>query len=118
MKKKDNKPKPTDKPDNNKDNNNLPGYPAYPESEDVYNKDKEVKGLDPENNFKTKMPKESAAGKSNEKDFDEDETGEDLDVPGNEDDEEEENFGSEDEENNFYSLGGDDHNDLEEDKGD
>jgi len=29
-----------------------------------------------------------------------------------------ENAGSEDEENNYYSLGGDDHNDLDEDQGD
>ena len=28
-----------------------------------------------------------------------------------------ENIGTEDEENNYYSLGGDNHNDLEEDKG-
>jgi hypothetical protein len=32
-------------------------------------------------------------------------------------DELEENMGSEDEENNFYSLGGDDHDNLEEDNG-
>jgi hypothetical protein len=29
----------------------------------------------------------------------------------------EESIGKEDEENNFYSLGGDNHNDLDEDKG-
>ena len=38
----------------------------------------------------------------------EDLTGEDLDVPGNEDDEATSNMGMEDEENNYYSLGGDD----------
>jgi len=41
--------------------------------------------------------------------------GEDLDVPGNELDDDAEAIGSEDEENNNYSLGGDSHNDLEED---
>jgi hypothetical protein len=39
----------------------------------------------------------------------------DLDVPGSDLDDEQEDIGSEDEENNFYSIGGDDHNDLEED---
>jgi hypothetical protein len=43
-------------------------------------------------------------------------TGDDLDVPGAELDDESESIGSEDEENNSYSLGGDDHNDLEESK--
>jgi hypothetical protein len=43
-------------------------------------------------------------------------SGNDLDVPGVEDDDQQESVGSEDEENNSYSIGGDDHNDLEEDK--
>jgi hypothetical protein len=38
----------------------------------------------------------------------------DLDIPGSELDDEKENLGSEDEENNSYSLGGDNHEDLEE----
>ena len=57
------------------------------------------------------------AGKNNEKNFSDDVSGSDLDVPGSELDDEQENIGSEDEENNYYSLGGDDHNDLDEDKG-
>lgn len=44
-------------------------------------------------------------------------TGKDLDVPGSELDDAAESVGSEDEENNGYSIGGDDHNDLEENKG-
>lgn len=43
--------------------------------------------------------------------------GDDLDVPGSELDDADEKIGEEDEENNYYSLGGDDHDDLEEDKG-
>jgi hypothetical protein len=39
----------------------------------------------------------------------------DLDVPGAELDDREENIGEEDEENNYYSLGGDRHESLEED---
>jgi hypothetical protein len=38
----------------------------------------------------------------------------DLDVPGSEEDDQDEKIGEEDEENNYYSLGGDDHNDLDE----
>ncbi len=41
-------------------------------------------------------------------------SGQDLDVPGSELDDEKEKIGSEDEENNSYSLGGDNHEDLEE----
>lgn len=40
----------------------------------------------------------------------------DLDVPGSEDDDADEDIGEEDEENNYYSLGGDAHENLEEDK--
>jgi hypothetical protein len=43
-------------------------------------------------------------------------SGEDLDVPGNELDDDTEVNGAEDEENNNYSIGGDNHNDLEEDQ--
>ena len=43
--------------------------------------------------------------------------GNDLDIPGSELDDLQEAIGNEDEENNYYSLGGDDHNDLEEDRG-
>lgn len=43
-------------------------------------------------------------------------TGDDLDVPGAEEDDANEEIGEEDEENNYYSLGGDAHENLEEDK--
>jgi hypothetical protein len=43
-------------------------------------------------------------------------SGKDLDIPGSELDDKSEAIGSEDEENNSYSLGGDNHNDLEEAK--
>jgi hypothetical protein len=58
------------------------------------------------------------AGKNYENDFSNDVSGGDLDVPGSELDDEQEKIGSEDEENNYYSIGGDGHNDLDEDKGD
>jgi hypothetical protein len=94
--------------------NNFPDYPPYPSSEDVYSNFKE-EDINLDLNAKERLEK---PGKSNEKDFEEDMTGNDLDVPGAELDDEQENIGSEDEENNYYSLGGDDHNDLDEDKGD
>ena len=52
----------------------------------------------------------------NEKDFEDDLSGEDLDIPGAELDDSNEEIGEEDEENNYYSLGGDNHDDLEEAK--
>ena len=58
----------------------------------------------------------------NEQDFEENlaerySVGDGLDVPGSELDNKQENIGSEDEENNYYSIGGDNHVDLEEDQG-
>jgi hypothetical protein len=96
--------------------NTLPGYPIYPAKDDIYNRDMEEQNIDPEDISKRKSPNE-APGKYNEKDFADDETGGDLDVPGSELDDDQEDIGNEDEENNYYSLGGDSHNDLEEDKG-
>ncbi len=75
---------------------NLPGYPLYPASEDIYNRSNKVENMD----------------------FEDGETENDLDVPGAELDDQQERIGSEDEENNYYSIGGDNHNDLEEDRGD
>ena len=86
------------------------GYPLYPASEDIYSKDKEKKDIDPEAISKTKALNEKS-GKNNEKYFEEDMSGDDLDVPGSELDDADENIGSEDEENNLYSLGGDKHDD-------
>jgi hypothetical protein len=96
---------------------NLPGYPIYPAAEDIFNRGKEESAIDPEDLTKTKSINEEG-DVNNEKDFDDDRSGGDLDVPGSELDDQQESVGSEDEENNAYSIGGDDHNDLEEDKGD
>lgn len=92
------------------------GYPLYPASEDIYNKCKEESDINPEDISKTKDFMEDH-GINNEKGFDDDVSERDLDIPGAELDDDQENIGSEDEENNHYSLGGDDHNDLEESKG-
>jgi len=72
---------------------NLPGYPHYPASEDIFNKQEEADfDLDDEYEVMEKN----------------------LDVPGADLDDDAERIGEEDEENNYYSIGGDDHNDLEE----
>ena len=80
----------------------FPGYPVYPAGEDIYRTDKEETDLDPEDLTKKKSSTNSSLDKN-------------LDVPGSELDDEMEDNGNEDEENNYYSLGGDDHNDLDED---
>ena len=92
------------------------GYPKYPKSEDIYNKfDKEF-DIDPENIAKNKdIININNSQTTNEKDFNQDHSGSDLDIPGSELDDDQENTGSEDEENNGYSIGGDNHNNLEED---
>lgn len=88
--------------------------PIYPPSEDIYNQDKKESEIDPEDISKTK-PADGYDGKRNVKDFNQDKSGSDLDIPGAELDDAQEDVGSEDEENNGYSIGGDNHNDLEED---
>jgi hypothetical protein len=88
---------------------NLPGYPVYPNGEDIYIQGKEEEEIDPEQ--VSNIKEDDDAGKNNEKDFEEDLSGEDLDVPGSELDDNQEDIGSEDEENNYYSLGGEDHED-------
>jgi hypothetical protein len=95
------------------DENEFPEYPPYPRNEDIYYQFKE-EDIDPDLNVKENINK---PGKKNEKDFEEDMTGEDLDIPGAELDDNQEEIGSEDEENNYYSLGGDNHEDLSENKG-
>jgi hypothetical protein len=69
----------------------LPLPPQYDEKDDIYSHEKNV-GIEEE-------PAEDMG----------------LDVPGAELDDADEATGSEDEENNYYSLGGDNHDDLEED---
>lgn len=93
----------------------FPDYPNYPSSEDIYSQEKEEKDLNPEDIAKRKSSNEKKKA-PNEKSFKEDLSGDDLDVPGSELDDEQESIGSEDEENNYYSLGGDGHNDLDEEK--
>jgi hypothetical protein len=91
------------------------GYPSYPPREDIYGQYHKARNINPEDppNIKKSVDK-FKTGANNEKDFNDDVSGKDLDIPGSEPDDEHEFTGSEDEENNYYSLGGDDHNDLDE----
>jgi hypothetical protein len=97
----------------NEEKDNLVEYPFYPDSEDIYNKFKEEPGLDPEDPSKRK----TMVGIDHVASDIDKESGSDLDIPGAELDDDLEMIGGEDEENNYYSLGGDDHNDLDEDNG-
>lgn len=98
--------------------NPFPGYPASPAGEDIYNKYLEEKDINPEDVSSAKDVNENdPTDPGNEKNFKDNDPGRDLDIPGSELDDKMEDIGSEDEENNYYSLGGDDHNDLDEDRG-
>lgn len=76
----------------------FPGYPHYSADEDIYRQEKELEDVDPETRKRKKTEKDFPA----------------LDVPGAELDDAQEKIGNEDEENNYYSLGGDDSENLEE----
>lgn len=93
----------------NEGKGDFPGYPIYPASEDIYHQATELADVDPENINRKKAPNAPESNDLNPGG---------LDIPGEELDDAQEAVGSEDEENNFYSLGGDSHNDLEEDQGD
>jgi hypothetical protein len=77
--------------------------PVYKKEDDIYNQEKEEALDDDGTAIKKGTHNESGPG-------------DDLDIPGAELDDTDEAIGEEDEENNYYSLGGDDHNDLEEDR--
>ncbi len=95
--------------------NKVPDSLLYPPSEDIYKQFRKESDINPEDITKKKIAVEiNNTRELNEKDFEEDVAAGDLDIPGSELDDEQEMIGSEDEENNYYSLGGDNHHDLEE----
>jgi hypothetical protein len=94
---------------------NSMGYPSYPAIDDIYHKFHKEKDIDPEDISKNKAINENDKIKAFYDKYLLDEMcGNYLDVPGAEMDDEQENIGNEDEENNYYSIGGDEHNDLDE----
>jgi hypothetical protein len=102
----------------NNNDKSLPGYPSYPESEDIYKIYQEEKNINPEDIRRMKESNEKyRASRSTDKGFNDESPDGDLDVPGSELDDDMETIGSEDEENNYYSLGGDDHDNLDENQG-
>lgn len=107
------KKKPSPKPDVTDDG--LPASLQYSPEEDIYTKSKKVQNINPDDNSVITGNHEDGTA-MNEKGFEDDLSGSDLDVPGAELDDSNEEIGEEDEENNYYSLGGDNHDDLEESK--
>jgi len=100
----------SDKEETSMENKNIEKT-LYPSSEDIYNQNKKEEVIDPQNITTVKELSEDVDNSENL-------SGGDLDIPGSELDDEQESVGNEDEENNYYSLGGDDHTDLDEDQGD
>lgn len=98
-------------------NDAFPDYPAYPPSEDIYSNYSKEEEVDIEQpyNVKTTIDRLRSSTQENTED---NLSGDSLDIPGAELDDYEEYIGSEDEENNYYSLGGDNHENLDENKGD
>ena len=99
---------PFDDDDDDLFDDDLPGN--YPAEDDIFSRKLIDEEIDPEFIGREKLANEDRDA-WNEKDFDDDVSGDDLDVPGSD-------LDDDDEENDFYSLGGDNHNDLEENQGD
>jgi len=84
---------------------NVPDEPGYHPEEDIYQQEKKVPFQEEDlTGDPVRIPVFLLA--------------DDLDIPGTELDDRDEMIGEEDEENNYYSLGGDNHHDLDEDRGD
>jgi hypothetical protein len=88
----------------------FPGYPSHPASEDITYQG-EQEDLDVEKVTRSARINNELAREENIDAADYDRG---LDVPGADLDDANESIGEEDEENNYYSLGGDRHEDLEE----
>jgi hypothetical protein len=118
MKEKNHKSDSNDLNSKKEDKNKLPDSLLYPPEEDIYKKFHKESEIDPEDISKKKATVEiNNSTELNEKDFNEDMSGGDLDIPGSELDDDYEITGNEDEENNHYSIGGDNHSNLDENTG-
>lgn len=88
----------------------YPDYHEYPESEDIYLKEKETE-IDPEKLAERPLKTENGADdeilKKNTRAVDTP-----IDSPGSELDDTQEEAGNEDEENNYYSLGRDNNDEI------
>lgn len=99
-------------------NESFPDYPPYPPDEDIYNIYKKEEEVDIEQPYSGKTTMDKTKPLTLKEQEEEDFIADDLDIPGAELDDEQEFIGSEDEENNYYSLGGDNHDDLDENRDD
>ena len=92
------------------------GYPIYPPKDDIYSRAKEIKDVDPNDLTRIKdTGNKFELDPDEELEIDGNVLGDELDVPGSDLDDDQEDISNEDEENNYYSIGGDNHEDLEED---
>jgi hypothetical protein len=104
--------KPEDKKSTQNEDEKFPGYPMYPANEDITYRG-EQEDLDVEKVTRSSRINNELAREASDNSGEPDQDG--LDVPGADLDDQNEMIGEEDEENNYYSLGGDRHEDLEED---
>ncbi len=98
------------KANDSKEKMSFLGNPPYPKKDDIYIQSDEETEIDPEDISKVKLETDSDDTQKEVDSLDEVD-GNDLDIPGSELDDKQEKLGSEDEENNYYSLGGDNHDD-------
>ena len=107
------KKKESNSPDNTKGKDEIPDSLKYPAEEDMYSKGIRTGNTIIEENtdFETGY---HGADTIEELNFRKKHESGELDVPGSEEDDKAEEIGAEDEENNYYSLGGDNHENLEE----
>lgn len=116
MENKGKKPSETLSEDDTKPKDEYKGN-LYPENEDIYHQMKRDKWVDVEKIVQKKNYVDDGNEKGQPpKKLSDDLVDPDLDVPGGELDNALEVIGEEDEENNYFSLGGDNHEDLEEDR--
>ncbi len=99
---------------NKQEDEDASAYPLYPAADDIYNRSKNKGELSHDSNTKI-AEKIDLPDDWHDHEFETDAAQSKLDVPGSDLDDKDEKIGEEDEENNYYSLGGDDHNDLDED---
>lgn len=95
-------------------NEQFPDYPLYPPDEDIYSIYKKEEEVDIEHPYAGKSSVDKTRPLTVKEKEEDDYIADDLDIPGAELDDEQEFIGSEDEENNYYSLGGDNHENLDE----
>lgn len=96
----------------NKEAKEPEGYPLYPETEDIYSKFKKEKRIETEHESKLKV--KEFVGSGNDKDYIDDITWSELDIPEIESVDVGDVPDIDDEENDYFSLGVDDHIDPEE----